>query len=185
MKTFLFLLGLAMAGPQQDFQPISADVVERAEIPGVPPGPPPPADAIDEIAYPIADKLRCPVCQGLSVADSNAPTAVAMYKHVKALVAKGYTEDDIRDFFMDTYGEWIVLDPEPEGIHMLIWLGPGLAAGLGIAWALSTVVVWRREPEDDLSAGPGASAASGALDPFEQQLLAQLDAETGGDGGRS
>jgi len=182
MPTLLVLLGLALAGPQQDFQPVSAEVVERAEIPGVPPGPPPPPDQVDELAYGIADKLRCPVCQGLSVADSNAPTAVAMYKHVKALVAKGYTEQDIRDFFMDTYGEWIVLDPEPEGIHMLIWVGPGVAAGLGLAWALSTVVQWRRDPEDDLPKPPEGEEV---IDPFEQQLLAQLDAETGGSNGRS
>lgn len=185
MTALLLALGLAFGGPQQDFQPVSADVVERAEIPGVPPGTPPPADMVDEIAHPIADKLRCPVCQGLSVADSNAPTAVAMYNHVKALVAKGYSEEDIRDFFMDTYGEWIVLDPEPEGIHMLIWLGPGLAAGLGLAWALSTVMVWRRDPDEDIPAPAGAPASGDALDPFEKQLLAQLDAETGGDGGRT
>lgn len=183
MIALLLSLAIALGGPKQEFMPISADVVEKAEIPGIPPGPPPPKEELEALAHDIADKLRCPVCQGLSVADSNAPTAVAMYKHVKALVAKGYTEDDIRGFFMDTYGEWIVLDPEPEGIHMLIWLGPGLAAGLGLAWALSTVVQWRRDPDDDL---PSAPSDGGAIDPFEQQLLAQLDAELQqNDSGRS
>lgn len=173
MNWFLWLfLTLAPAhagGPDG----VSADAVANAEIPGVPPGPPPPAEQVDALTYAIADKLRCPVCQGLSVADSNAPTAVSMHKHVRALVAKGYTEADIRDFFMDTYGEWIVLDPEPEGIHMLIWLGPGLIGGLGMAWALSTVFQWRREPDDELP----PPTRSQELDPYEQQLLAQLDAE--------
>ena len=175
MIALLFSILLALAGPPlQDFIPMSADIVERAEIPGIPPGTPPPAEDVGNLAHDIADKLRCPVCQGLSVADSNAPTAVAMQRHVTALVAKGYTEADIRGFFMDTYGDWIVLDPEPEGIHMIIWFGPGLAAGLGLAWALSTIVQWRRDPDDDL---PASNGAGGAIDPFEQQLLAQLDAE--------
>ena len=67
----------------------------------------------------------------------------------------------------------VVLDPEPEGLDMFIWLGPGLAAGLGIAWAVSTVVQWRKEPDDELPSQRGDAP----LDPFEQQLLAQLDAE--------
>ena len=169
---FTLLMMLAFGAPE--LPAVTADAVANAEIPGLPPGPPPPADQIDAITHVISDKLRCPVCQGLSVADSNAPTAVAMHKHVRALVAKGYTEADIRVFFMDTYGEWIVLDPEPEGIHMIIWLGPGLAAGLGLAWALSTVAKWRREPDEVL---PGVAPTAQALDPFEQQLLAQLDDE--------
>ena len=173
MIASLFVPG-ALAAPTAP-DAVSADAVANAEIPGIPPGPPPPADQVDALTYTIADKLRCPVCQGLSVADSNAPTAVSMFKHVRALVAKGYTEEDIRDFFMDTYGEWIVLDPEPEGIHWLIWLGPGLMAGVGLAWAVSTVVQWRREPDDD--APVPAAARPDTLDPYERQLLAQLDAE--------
>jgi cytochrome c-type biogenesis protein CcmH len=182
VTTFLLLMLTAFGAGQKDYVPVDAETIARAEIPGVPPGPPPPADQVDDIAHEISDKLRCPVCQGLSVADSNASTAVNMANHVRALVAKGYTEDDIREFFISTYGEWIVLDPEPEGLDTLIWLGPGLVVGLGIAWALTTVVGWRKEPEVG-----SAPAADEPLDPFEQQLLAQLNAEIEADepaGGR-
>lgn len=183
MTALLLLCLTAFGAGQKDYVPVDAETIARAEIPGVPPGPAPPADQVDVIAHAISDKLRCPVCQGLSVADSNASTAVNMANHVRALVAKGYTEDDIRTFFIDTYGEWIVLDPEPEGLDMFIWLGPGLAAGLGIAWAVSTVVQWRKEPDDELPSQRGDAP----LDPYEQQLLAQLDAEieTGGPKGGS
>jgi len=173
VTTLLLLALTAFGAGQKDYVPVDAETIERAEIPGVPPGPPPPAGQVDAIAHEISDKLRCPVCQGLSVADSNASTAVNMNNHVRALVAKGYTEADIREFFIDTYGEWIVLDPEPQGLDMFIWLGPGLVAGLGIIWAVSTVVQWRKEPDDELPSQRGDAP----LDPFEQQLLAQLDAE--------
>ena len=173
MTAFLLILATALGAGTREYVPVDAETIARAEIPGVPPGPPPPADQVDAIAHEISDKLRCPVCQGLSVADSNASTAVNMANHVRALVAKGYTEDDIREFFITTYGQWIVLDPEPEGLDLLIWLGPGLAAGLGLAWAVATVAQWRREPDDELPSERGDAP----LDPYEQQLLAQLDAE--------
>lgn len=163
--------GQAAEGGENDpLAPIAAD--EGALIPGIPPGPQPPPDQVQPLAYEIGLKLRCPVCQGLSVADSSAETAVGMQRRIRELVGLGYSEDQIRDYFVDRYGEWILLDPEPEGLNLLIWVGPGIMVGLGLAWAVTTVVTWRKEPDDvPLPSDEGLVAK----DKYEQRLLAELE----------
>ncbi|MEQ1565483.1 MAG: cytochrome c-type biogenesis protein CcmH [Myxococcota bacterium] len=141
-------------------------------IPGIPPGPPPPADEVQNRAYKIGAKLRCPVCQGLSVADSTSAAAVQMQLRIRELVAAGYEEPEIRAFFVERYGEWIELEPNITGLNLMIWVAPGLLGGLGIAWAASLMLKWRKETDEvplpsDLGLVP--------KDPYEQRLLAELE----------
>jgi cytochrome c-type biogenesis protein CcmH len=145
---------------------------EASLIPGVPPGPPPPADQVQNLAYRIGSKLRCPVCQGLSVADSTSAAAVQMQMRIRELVRAGYDEDQIRAFFVERYGEWILLQPEAKGINLLIWVGPGLLVGLGLAWSASGMMKWRKEPDDvPLPSDEGLIPK----DRYEQRLLAELE----------
>ena len=144
---------------------------DLAVIPGMPPGPPPAAEDLSELSYRIGQKLRCPVCQGLSVADSTSPAALQMQRRVRELVAAGYSEEQIQDFFMERYGDWILLDPPAERRNLLIYVGPGLLLGLGLAWAARTVLLWRKEPDDDLPSDLG----SAPKDKYEERLLAELE----------
>ena len=143
-------------------------------IPGIPPGEPPPQEQVEPMAQDIASRLRCPVCQGMSVADSTTPTAVQMYKRVHELVALGYTEDQIRLFFIDRYGEFVLLDPPRQGINWLVWIGPGVAGGIGLALVLTTVAGFRREEEGNTRIAP---PTVDEIDPYEAQLLAELEDE--------
>jgi cytochrome c-type biogenesis protein CcmH/NrfF len=152
--------------------PDGRPLVEEYAIPGIPPGPAPPAEDVQAIAYRIGAKLRCPVCQGMAVADSTSAAAIQMQQRIRELVAAGYDEDQIRSFFVDRYGEWILLDPEARGLNLLVWILPGLGAGLGLAWAASVVLRWRREPDDvPLPSDVGLAPK----DRYEQRLLAELD----------
>ena len=85
----------------------------------------------------IVAELRCPVCQGLSVADSPSESARQMRDLVAQRVAEGRTDDEIREEFRRSYGDWVFLAPETDGPSSLMWLAPLLllAAGLGIAWS--------------------------------------------------
>ncbi len=150
----------------------TAGADEAGLLPGIPPGPRPAEADIQPLAYSIGLTLRCPVCQGLSVADSSAETAVNMQKRIRELVALGYDEGQICDYFVDRYGEWILLDPQPEGLNLLIWIGPGLMVGLGLAWAAATVMAWRREPD---AVPLPSDAGLVAKDRYEQRLLAELE----------
>jgi cytochrome c-type biogenesis protein CcmH len=165
------LMLAALAGGQAPPPPVPAESAELL-IPGIPPGPPPPADQVQGIAYRIGSKLRCPVCQGMAVADSTSSAAQQMQQRVRELVAAGYDEAQIRAFFVERYGEWIVLEPNTSGLNALVWILPGLLAGLGIAAAASVVMRWRREPDDvPLPSDEGLVPK----DRYEQRLLAELE----------
>src|SRR4051812_22351496 len=59
----------------------------------------------------IGHLLRCPTCQGLSIADSQANTARAQLDRVRDLVAEGRSDQEILDYFVARYGEWALLQP--------------------------------------------------------------------------
>ncbi|MBA2321177.1 MAG: cytochrome c-type biogenesis protein CcmH [Deltaproteobacteria bacterium] len=145
---------------------------ETGEIPGLPPGPVPPAQEIAPRAHRLAKHLRCPVCQGMSVADSTSEAAVQFQRRIRELVSLGYDDAQITDYFIDRYGEWILLAPPARGLNWMIWLGPGLAGGAGLAWALATAVQWRKEPDE---VPLPSDAGHQPKDPYEARLLKELD----------
>jgi cytochrome c-type biogenesis protein CcmH/NrfF len=89
-----------------------------------------------DVVYKIAKVLRCPTCQGVSVADSGADGAKAMKARIQELVAQGYTSDQVLDYFVSKYGEWILLRPKKE--HQFLWLAPIFFLGIGVV-----LIVWR------------------------------------------
>jgi len=84
----------------------------------------------------ITSELRCVVCQGLSVKDSPAESARQMRDLVVQRVAEGKTDDQIRDEFRASYGDWVVLSPPLLSWSGLIWLVPfaAIVGGLAVAW---------------------------------------------------
>ena len=84
----------------------------------------------------ITSELRCVVCQGLSVKDSPAESARQMKGLVAQRVTEGRTDDQIRDEFRASYGDWVVLSPPFASWSALVWIIPflALAAGLAVAW---------------------------------------------------
>ncbi len=175
LLTLFLAVGLSPVAPALAAAPGGADPMSQDDpgvIPGVPPGTPPPAEQVGPIAIAIGSKIRCPVCQGLSVADSSSPAAVQMQRRIRDLVAAGYGEDEIIDFFVERYGEFLLLEPTRDARNLLVWVGPGLAVGLGLALALRTMFAWRKAPDDvPLPSDLGQAAK----DKYEQRLLAELE----------
>ena len=81
----------------------------------------------------LAGELRCPDCQGLAVADSPTASAVEIRRQIDELVAGGATDEEVRQHFVDRYGEWILLAPSAPAA----WLLPfAVVAGGGLAMML-------------------------------------------------
>lgn len=95
--------------------------------------------ALEQRTQEIASGLRCPVCQGLSIADSPSEMAVNMKAEVRSMVAKGYTREQIETYFVRSYGEFVLLEPKFEGVNALVWILPIAALILG-AFAVWSVL---------------------------------------------
>ena len=72
----------------------------------------------------IHKNLRCLVCQGQSISDSNSDFAQTIKLVVKDLINEGKTEDEIYSFMSDKYGEWIVFKPQLNAQNYLFWILP-------------------------------------------------------------
>jgi len=85
------------------------------------------AKDLDARAAAIAARLRCPVCQNESVADSPAELAAQMRMLIREKLAAGETDKQIVDYFVSKYGEWILLEPPRRGLLWIVWLAPAVA----------------------------------------------------------
>ena len=83
-------------------------------------------------AYELQQRLRCPTCQGVSVAESPSETATAIRQQVEQQVAAGRSDEEVLEHFSARYGEWVVLEPPMRGTTLLIWLLPIAAGGVGL-----------------------------------------------------
>ncbi|HEY0772540.1 MAG TPA: cytochrome c-type biogenesis protein CcmH [Nocardioidaceae bacterium] len=92
-----------------------------------------------ERAQAVAASLRCPTCQGLSVADSSSPLAKSMRRIIDEQVAAGESEHEVREYFVDRYGDWVLLSPRAEGSGWLVWALPGAAVLVGLLAAAQLV----------------------------------------------
>ena len=87
----------------------------------------------------LSEEIGCPVCQGESVAQSNAPAALNIRKEIARSVDAGRSDDEIRAFLARQYGEEQLLRPRGEGLSALVWVVPVMAvvlAGAGLAVVL-------------------------------------------------
>lgn len=89
------------------------------------------SSAVDP-TYSLEQRLRCPTCQSVSIADSPSETAAAMRQEVAQQVAAGRTDEEVFDYFRARYGDWVVLDPPVQGMTLLVWLLPVGAAGIAL-----------------------------------------------------
>jgi cytochrome c-type biogenesis protein CcmH len=113
--------------------------------------------SIEERADALAAELRCPDCQGLSVADSPTSSAREIRRQIDDLLAGGATDDEVRDHFVARYGNWIRLAP----VEPLVWVLPFVVvvAGIGL------LALWLRgRPAPDAAPTP-------PLDPEQRRRL--------------
>jgi len=131
--------------------------VARAQAPGpradsVPLRAAPRDTALEELTRQVSAQLRCPVCQGLSLADSPSELAREMKDVVRDQLAAGRTPDEVKAYFVAKYGEWILLEPPRRGVNLLAYVLPGAAAvaGLGVIWLLLRRWTAGAPPTDDV-----------------------------------
>ena len=90
----------------------------------------------------IASELRCPTCRSLSVYDSPSDMAQEMRGLIREQLQAGKTEEEIKAYFVDRYGEWILLAPKARGFNWMVWLLPLVIGFGGLAFVIYTARRW-------------------------------------------
>ena len=111
------------------------------------------APDLDDQTRAVSSELRCVVCQNLSVADSPSEMAQQMRAIVREQLQGGKSPDQIKDFFVSKYGEWVLLKPKTTGFSALLWILPYVVLVLAVLAALWFVRRWvkKKKPAEDVS----------------------------------
>jgi cytochrome c-type biogenesis protein CcmH len=84
----------------------------------------PRTETLDQRVHDVASQLKCLVCQGESVADSPAPLSQQMRGVIRQQLQNGKSEQEVIQYFVDRYGDRILLSPPWQGFSLLAWLVP-------------------------------------------------------------
>jgi cytochrome c-type biogenesis protein CcmH len=122
-------------------------------------------EAADLAADPVAEKrlmeisaeLRCLVCQNQTIADSNADLALDLRREIRGMIQQGKSDQEILDFMVARYGDFVLYRPPVQNNTALLWFGPLLILVLGL-FALVRYLR-RRNVAATAAAGGGLSEA--------------------------
>jgi cytochrome c-type biogenesis protein CcmH len=103
-------------------------------------------ETVDAHVRRLARELRCADCQGLSVADSTTSTARATRRDLEARIRRGESDAEIRQVYVDRYGEAILLKPASGGLGAVVWALPIAALVLGAGGLFLALRRWQRQP---------------------------------------
>lgn len=92
---------------------------------------------LDAREHALAQQLRCLVCQNQTLADSNADLAVDLRRQIRAQIAQGASDDAIKTYLVQRYGDFVLYDPPFKPLTWLLWTGPFVLLAGVVAW------IWR------------------------------------------
>ena len=110
----------------------------------------------------LAEKLRCLVCQNESLASSHAELAEDLRREVRELIQKGMSDQEIKDYLVARYGDFVLYEPPFKSYTLLLWLGPSIL----LLGGLSILVIQlrkRRQSMQDTTLSPTEKARANAL----------------------
>lgn len=100
----------------------------------------------------IAHELRCLVCQNQTIADSDAPLAVDLRRQTRAMIAAGKSDEEIRGYMVERYGDFVLYKPPFNAVTAVLWVAPGLLVVGGLAGLV--VMLRRRRAQAATPAAP-------------------------------
>ena len=86
----------------------------------------------------LTQSLRCPQCQNNNIADSNATIAVDMRGKVFELLQEGKSKNDVVDYMVARYGNFVTYDPPMTASTLVLWIAPLLLVLLGVVFFIKT-----------------------------------------------
>ena len=121
--------------------------------------------ALEARARAVSKTLRCLVCQNQSIEDSNAALARDLRRIVRERIVAGDSDDQVRDYLVARYGDWVLLKPPVKMETLALWIGPFVFLALG---GIGLLVAFKRRAK----ATPSATAPA----PLSTEEQARLEA---------
>ncbi len=125
-SAFLGVIGLAVAIPASADSLLPPAEYANKQLPD---------PRQEAVARDLMDEVRCLVCQGQSIADSDADMADDMRSHIRRRIAAGETPDQIRSWLIERYGNWVTYEPPVDSITWPLWAAPVVLLVLGLLLA--------------------------------------------------
>jgi cytochrome c-type biogenesis protein CcmH len=142
-------------------------VPDAQQVVGEPKGTPVTGADLDRRTQEVASLIRCPVCQGLAIADSPSAMALNMKEQVRELLARGFTQEQILSYFEQSYGQFVLLKPKFRGVNSLVWLLPIAVLAFGV------LIVYSKNRKLGQAPAPAAAAAEKSA-PSDDPYLARV-----------
>jgi cytochrome c-type biogenesis protein CcmH len=95
-----------------------------------------PDAGLEARARSLSQKLRCPVCQGENIDDSNAAISRDLRLYVRERLVAGDSDDQVMDNVVDRFGEFVLFEPRATGSNLILWLAGPLMALIGALFGL-------------------------------------------------
>lgn len=99
----------------------------------------------------LSERLSCPECASVSIAESPSEIAQEMRIEVREQVEAGRSDEEILDYWRARYGDWVLHDPPTSGVTLPLWLVPAGATALGVLVVVLFRQHGRPQPEDELT----------------------------------
>lgn len=103
--------------------------------------------AVEQRLNHIAEELRCLVCQNESLAGSRSDLAMDLRREIRALIKQGKTDQEVRDFLVSRYGDFVLYRPPVKPTTWLLWGGPFVLLAAGLAGLI--VFLRKRKPAEE------------------------------------
>lgn len=121
ISAFLLMLAIPCLAAAQEARPLAENPQAEARLKA------------------LAVELRCLVCQNQTLADSNAPLAEDLRREVREMIAKNMSDQEIIDFLVERYGDFVLYRPPLRVMTTLLWIGPFVLLAVGGAALILTV----------------------------------------------
>lgn len=131
----------------------------------------PRAAELDARAADIAAQLRCPVCSGQSVLESNSGIAQEMQAVIRERLERGDGEREVLAYFRGAYGDWIILRPRATGLNLLVYVLPAVALLGGGIWLVVVLRRWSAAGSGDVGGSESLGEPDGDLSAEDEAWL--------------
>ncbi len=155
MKRFIPLIALLLA------LLLTSIALAQDTNPGVP---------SDDQVNAIAKQLYCPVCENIPL-DVCGTQACAQWRDlIREKLSQGWSEQQIKQYFVDQYGDRVLATPPPRGLNWLVYLVPPLAIAAGVYILYRAMKAWKQPT-------PQATAAESTAPPQSDEYILRLEEE--------